>query len=76
MYLECLRLYEPYKNVSSDLEIRKLPNRIKLTRGQLPDSFKENVEIEFAKFFEACRESEVRSYGFVVNSFYELEQDY
>jgi hypothetical protein len=78
--LECLRLSEPYKNVSSDSEpfsIPNLPNDIKLTREQLPDYLKENVEsTEFAKFFKRCRESEARSYGVVVNSFYELEQDY
>jgi len=79
--LECLRLYEPGKNVSSDSElfsIPNLPNDIKLTRAQLPVLAEENVESTefFAKFFKDLRESEARSYGVVVNSFYELEQDY
>jgi hypothetical protein len=77
---ECVRLYEPYKNVSSDSEpfsIPNLPNEIKLTREQLPDYNKKNAEItELANLFKRVRESEVRSYGVVVNSFYELEQDY
>ncbi|XP_057440713.1 probable UDP-glucosyl transferase 73B6 [Lotus japonicus] len=69
---ECIRLYNPCKNVSSDTEtfiIPNLPGQIKLTRMQMPGT-------DFFKFLEEVTESEVRSYGVVVNSFYELEGVY
>uniref|UniRef100_A0A2N9G5J8 Uncharacterized protein n=1 Tax=Fagus sylvatica TaxID=28930 RepID=A0A2N9G5J8_FAGSY len=36
----------------------------------------QEVETDFSKFLKEVMESELRSYGFVVNSFYELEPDY
>ncbi|KAI4298482.1 hypothetical protein L6164_032034 [Bauhinia variegata] len=76
---ECMRLYEPYKNVSSDSEpflIPNLPGEIKMTRIQVPDYMKDNEDTEFCRMFNSSKESELRSYGVVVNSFYELEQVY
>ncbi|RYR54419.1 hypothetical protein Ahy_A06g029692 isoform A [Arachis hypogaea] len=60
--IECMRLYEPQKNVSSDSEpfvIPNLPGEIKMLRTQLPP----------ASITGEC-------YGVVVNSFYELESVY
>ncbi|MED6197096.1 hypothetical protein PIB30_053536 [Stylosanthes scabra] len=77
--LECVRLHEPHKNVSSDSEpfvIPNLPGGIKMVRTQFPP-FSINGETNpVAKFFEEARESVKKSYGVVVNSFYELESVY
>ncbi|KAI9402655.1 hypothetical protein POPTR_001G303000v4 [Populus trichocarpa] len=76
---ECVRLYEPHKKVSSDSEpfvVPDLPGDIKLTKKQLPDDVRENVENDFSKFLKASKEAELRSFGVVVNSFYELEPAY
>ncbi|KAM3695061.1 hypothetical protein ACJW30_07G099500 [Castanea mollissima] len=72
-------LYEPYKKVSSDFEpfvIPNFPGEIKFTRMQLPDFTRQEVETDFSKLFKEVMESELRSYGAVVNSFYELEPAY
>ena len=74
-----LRLYEPHKKVFSDSEPFVLPNfpgDIKLTRMQLPDFIKHEVETDFSKLLQEVMESELRSFGVVVNSFYELEPAY
>ncbi|KAJ6385699.1 hypothetical protein OIU77_028810 [Salix suchowensis] len=76
---ECVRLYEPHKKVSSDSEpfvVPSLPGDIKLTRKQLPAFVRENDENDFTKLVKASKESELRSFGVVVNSFYELEPAY
>ncbi|XP_004505252.1 scopoletin glucosyltransferase [Cicer arietinum] len=78
---QCLNLYEPFKNVSSDtelFEITNLPGNIKMTKLQLPSIFTQNDTMtqNTAKLFAAIRESEKKSYGVIVNSFYELEHVY
>ncbi|KAJ6385697.1 hypothetical protein OIU77_028808 [Salix suchowensis] len=76
---ECVRLYEPHKKVSSDSEpfvVPSLPGDIKLTRKQLPGYVREDVEDDFTKLLKTSKESELRSFGVVVNSFYELEPAY
>ena len=77
---ECFKLYEPQNKVSSDSEpfvIPYLPGEIKYTRKQLPDYLRqEEEENEFQKMMIAVKESETKSYGVVVNSFYELESVY
>ncbi|CAK7329915.1 unnamed protein product [Dovyalis caffra] len=76
---ECVRLYEPHKKVSSDSEpfvVPNLPGDIKLTKKQLPDFVTENVENDFTKLVKASKEAEMRSFGVIVNSFYELEPAY
>jgi hypothetical protein len=76
---ESVRLYEPHKKVSSDYEpfvVPNLPGDIKLTRKQLPDFIRENVQNDFTKLVKASKESEVRSFGVIFNSFYELEPAY
>ncbi|KAL3538855.1 hypothetical protein ACH5RR_002221 [Cinchona calisaya] len=78
---ECVRRYKPYKSVSNDLDtfvIPDFPNNIRLTRGQVSIYERQEIEVEteFAKMMEQVRESDLRSYGVVVNSFYDLEPDY
>ncbi|KAB1208501.1 Scopoletin glucosyltransferase [Morella rubra] len=75
----CVVAYEPHKKVSSDSElftIPSLPGEIKLTKKQLPDFITSEVETEFGKWFKAIKDAERRSYGVIVNSFYELEPAY
>ncbi|KAL4353111.1 hypothetical protein GQ457_06G002830 [Hibiscus cannabinus] len=75
--MEHVRLYEPHKNVSSDSEpflIPKFPGDIKLTRSQLPDFVTQ--ETWFIKLFNEFIESGSKSFGVIVNSFYELEPVY
>ncbi|CAL9022400.1 unnamed protein product [Prunus brigantina] len=72
-------LYEPHLKVSSDSEVFTIPNfpvEIKLTGSQIPDFLKTNVETEFSKLYKASKACEERSYGVIVNSFYELEPVY
>ena len=76
---ECVRLYQPQKEVSSDSEpflIPNLPGEIKLTRMILPDHVKSDEENDLARLIKACRESESKSFGVIVNSFQELEPVY
>ncbi|KAK8668674.1 hypothetical protein V6N13_106122 [Hibiscus sabdariffa] len=76
---ECMRQYEAHKKVQSDSEpflVPNLPGDIELTKSQLPDSLKQDVGTDFAKTVKAAREAELKSYGVVVNSFYELELTY
>ncbi|XP_010905295.1 probable UDP-glucosyl transferase 73B6 [Elaeis guineensis] len=75
---ECVRLYEPHKKVSSDTEpfvIPNFPGEIKLTRNQLPH-FAKIEGHHFAQLHIDIKESELKSFGVLVNSFYELEPAY
>ncbi|XVF67538.1 hypothetical protein PTKIN_Ptkin10aG0129300 [Pterospermum kingtungense] len=76
---ECIAVYEPHKSVESESEkfvVPNLPGNIKFTKNQLPYYVKEDVESDFTKMMEACRESEFKSFGVIINSFYELEPVY
>ncbi|KAF5444355.1 hypothetical protein F2P56_036840 [Juglans regia] len=76
---ECLRLYEPYKKVSSDSEPFILPNfpdEIKLTRNQLPDFVTQDIETDVGKLIRQVIKAELTSDGAVFNSFYDLEPAY
>ncbi|KAK8564273.1 hypothetical protein V6N13_005495 [Hibiscus sabdariffa] len=75
--MEHVLLYEPHKNVSSDSEpflIPNFPGDIKLTRSQLADFVTQ--ETWFTKLFNKFIESKSKSFGVIVNSFYELEPVY
>ncbi|CAJ1939527.1 unnamed protein product [Sphenostylis stenocarpa] len=75
---EVMRLYEPYNNTSFDSELFVLPNfpgEIKMTRLQVGNFYRKD-DVEAKRFWKQIHESEVRSYGVIVNSFYELEKDY
>ncbi|XP_048337507.2 probable UDP-glucosyl transferase 73B6 [Ziziphus jujuba] len=68
---------EPQKKVSSDSEpfvIPNLPDEIKITRQKLPDFL--NKESELSGFARQVEESELTSFGIIVNSYYELEPAY
>ncbi|KAL6956995.1 hypothetical protein U1Q18_049165 [Sarracenia purpurea var. burkii] len=70
---------QPYKNIESDSEVfvvPDLPDTITLTRRQLPDHIREGTENYITKIIEKVMESELTSYGVIVNSFHELEPSY
>ncbi|KAI3921634.1 hypothetical protein MKW92_018833 [Papaver armeniacum] len=78
--MDSLELYKPYEAISADagphssFVIPGLPDKIEMTMSQLPDHLRgKNV---FADMMEKTRESEINSYGVLVNSFYELEPAY
>ncbi|XP_062022378.1 UDP-glucose flavonoid 3-O-glucosyltransferase 7-like [Rosa rugosa] len=73
-------LYQPHMKVASDSEsflLPNLPHEIKMTRNELPYFLThQNSEGELFKLLGALKETEERSYGIIINSFYELEPDY
>ncbi|XP_027348313.1 scopoletin glucosyltransferase-like [Abrus precatorius] len=76
---ECMRVYKPYKNVSSDSEpfvIPNLPGEIKMTRMQVSPDVMSDESHSVTTLLEEVEGSKLRSYGVVVNSFYELEKAY
>ncbi|CAK7329913.1 unnamed protein product [Dovyalis caffra] len=67
------------KKVSLDSEffvVPNLPGDIKLTRNKLPGSAKRADESDLKRMFVNIEEANLRSFGVVVNSFYELEPVY
>ncbi|CAN1802927.1 Scopoletin glucosyltransferase [Linum perenne] len=70
-----IRIHRPDAAVSSDSEAFSLPadfpGEISFTRKQLPQH-----DASFDELIQAISESELTSYGVIVNSFYELESDY
>ncbi|XP_031256687.1 scopoletin glucosyltransferase-like [Pistacia vera] len=77
--ISSMMLYEPHKKVSSDSEqflVPNLPDEIKFSRKQLPLSMKQDGETFLSKLFKEMGASELKSYGVIVNSFYELEPAY
>ncbi|KAJ6838632.1 scopoletin glucosyltransferase-like [Iris pallida] len=71
---DSFRRYRPLESLSQEAEslvVPGLPHRIELLVSQIPHF--EKAKGEFAYQME---ESESKSYGVVVNSFYELEPDY
>ncbi|CAI0557386.1 unnamed protein product [Linum tenue] len=76
---ETVRIHEPHIRVSSDSApflIPNLPGRISMTRKQLPEYARQSGDSGFGNLMKSVRESELKSYGVIVNSFYELETDY
>ncbi|CAA7019939.1 unnamed protein product [Microthlaspi erraticum] len=72
----CIKVHKPQNRVASSSEpfvIPDLPGDIVITQEQIIDG---DNESEIGKFMIEVRESEVKSSGVVVNSFYELEPDY
>ncbi|CAM8907033.1 unnamed protein product [Rhodiola kirilowii] len=77
--LESLKTHKPYKSVSTDSEpfvIPNLPDEIKMTKSQFTADAWEDTEKGIGKLLAEARASELRSFGVVVNSFYELEPAY
>ncbi|KAF3340014.1 scopoletin glucosyltransferase-like protein [Carex littledalei] len=61
-------------NEEERVTVHGLPHILEMTKSQLHDSvFTRN---EFSVFMESVRESELRSDGAIVNTFYELEPQY
>ncbi|CAI9104628.1 OLC1v1003335C1 [Oldenlandia corymbosa var. corymbosa] len=78
---EILRVHRPFDYVSSDSEpflVPDLPHEITLTRAKIPsyERDKETAGTELGRFLQRVRDSDSKSYGRVVNSFYELEPEY
>ncbi|KAL2926575.1 Scopoletin glucosyltransferase [Bienertia sinuspersici] len=76
---EVIRVYEPFKSVSSDEEmvvLPSLPHEVGLTRLQLSEDLRKEEETESKRRASMIKESELTSYGVIVNSFYELEPEY
>ncbi|XP_061949956.1 scopoletin glucosyltransferase-like, partial [Populus nigra] len=76
---DCLNKYMPYKKSSSNSElfvVLELPGDIKFRSKHLPEYMKQNVETDFTRLIQKVRESSVKIFGIIVNSFYELELDY
>ncbi|XP_042506754.1 scopoletin glucosyltransferase-like [Macadamia integrifolia] len=72
--LDSLRRYKPFENIESETQtfiVPNLPDQIELMRSQLPVSLKTPSEL-----WQRIIESEGKSYGVLVNSFYELEPAY
>ncbi|KAA8521998.1 hypothetical protein F0562_012688 [Nyssa sinensis] len=67
----------PHLKVQSDYEpfvIPGLPDPITMTRSQLPDAGRTNNG--YTQLMEQFREAELKSYGVLVNNFYELDSTY
>ncbi|KAL3843907.1 hypothetical protein ACJIZ3_001310 [Penstemon smallii] len=76
---EQMRRHKPFKNVTSDTEpfvLPNLPHELKFVRTQVASFELEEKKNEFSKLREQMTESVERSYGVIVNSFYELESIY
>ncbi|KAK1358904.1 Glycosyltransferase [Heracleum sosnowskyi] len=76
---EQVRLHRPFKNLKNDSDeffVPNFPHKIKLCLSQIPPHVRTEEETEFAKTLTEARESESRSHGVIVNSFYELEPEY
>ncbi|KAF7127883.1 hypothetical protein RHSIM_Rhsim11G0163500 [Rhododendron simsii] len=76
---ENMRLYKPQREVLSDDEtflVPRLPHQITLTKMQMPEHERSESETDFARIVASMEESELLSYGAIVNSFYELEIEY
>ncbi|XP_073025818.1 scopoletin glucosyltransferase-like [Primulina eburnea] len=82
---EQMQRHKPFKNVSSDSEsffVPDLPHRLEFLRTQMCQADLEEHESDFGRLLKQVRESDRsltltrRSYGVLVNSFYELEPAY
>ncbi|GAV88877.1 UDPGT domain-containing protein, partial [Cephalotus follicularis] len=74
---DSIERYQPHRNILTDTEtfiVPNLPDQVALTRSQLPDIVK--TKTDFSAFFEKVKEAERKSFGVLMNSFYELEPAY
>ncbi|KAI8014118.1 UDP-glycosyltransferase 73B3 [Camellia lanceoleosa] len=76
---ESIRRYAPHDKVNSDAETFALPglpnDNIIFTKRKIPYWFKEKGT-SYGQFIDEVLKSELKSYGVIVNSFYELEPVY
>ncbi|PWA71089.1 UDP-glucuronosyl/UDP-glucosyltransferase [Artemisia annua] len=61
--------------MSETFVVPGLPDHIELTRAQLPYEFNPSSRVSSDRL-KRVRETEMGSYGMVINSFEELEQEY
>ncbi|XP_054786132.1 probable UDP-glucosyl transferase 73B6 [Prosopis cineraria] len=77
---DSVTVHQPYKDVASDSDPFVIPNlpgiEIQMTRMLLPAFLMSNEDTFFSRLFKASKQSELTSFGVVVNSFYELEGIY
>ncbi|KAM7518903.1 hypothetical protein LguiB_017865 [Lonicera macranthoides] len=72
-----LKVYTPYESVESESEnflVPFLPDKIEMKKSQLQDYVK--MKTMFGEFINLITESEMRSFGSVHDTFYELEPAY
>lgn len=74
-----VRTYKPHESVSSDMEpffLPGLPDKIVCTRSQLMMHHLDQKDTFVSQLLIDSVESELRSYGVIMNSFFELEPAY
>ncbi|KAM7474132.1 hypothetical protein LguiB_021375 [Lonicera macranthoides] len=74
-----MRMYKPFKDVESDSEpfvLPNLPHEIKLLRTQIARNEREETNDDFTELLNQVKDSDLESYGVIMNSFLELEPDY
>lgn len=72
-----LKLYAPHEKVQSETEtfvVPGLPDEIEMTRSELQDHLK--TKTSYGQVIDVIKESELRSYGIVFTSYYDLEPNY
>ncbi|XP_022762351.1 scopoletin glucosyltransferase-like [Durio zibethinus] len=78
--IDSLLRYEPWKNITSDyqpFEVPGIPGKIKMTKLQQPVELRESIVDDKMKvLMHQVLESEITSYGVLMNSFQELEPAY
>ncbi|KAJ0521196.1 putative scopoletin glucosyltransferase [Helianthus annuus] len=73
-YLYAHKVFEELPE-SESFVLPGLPDRIEITRAQLPPEFN-YTRMATSEQLERVRETESRAYGMVINSFEELEKEY
>ncbi|GAB4852925.1 hypothetical protein Ancab_017122 [Ancistrocladus abbreviatus] len=68
--------YEYVNSMDEVFIVPNLPDEIKLTRVQLPENRRQDVETDLTRLVDRCKEAERKSFGVIMNSFYELESAY
>ncbi|KAM7474122.1 hypothetical protein LguiB_021365 [Lonicera macranthoides] len=74
-----MKMYQPFKDVELDSEpfiLPNLPHEIKLLRTQVSQHEREEIDNDFTELLNQIINSDLESYGVIVNSFFELEPDY
>nr|BBC62105.1 glucosyltransferase 4 [Nemophila menziesii] len=79
---ENMRFYKPFKNLGSEsldsepVMLPDFPNQIEFSKVQVPEFEVGESKNEIMELLNQVKESEVKSYGIIINSFNELEKDY
>ncbi|XP_039142582.1 scopoletin glucosyltransferase-like [Dioscorea cayenensis subsp. rotundata] len=75
--IDSIEKYKPHETLPDETKsflVPGIPHRIELLKTQVLDTSKTNKERQ--EFFNKVRDADKRSYGVVMNTFYELEPDY